>query len=327
MTSVELRRRLDDRAYAEVVALAASAGRGGHAALGEARWLELDEERRAPGSVPGFAALLVPAPGRPGTLSAYGQLRRGPSGWDLEMAVAEVPGAERLRAAVARRALVAVAAGGGGSLQWFVPVAGPSDDDVAASLALRPVRELLQLRRPLPLDGALAARAARVRARPFRPGTDERAWLAVNNAAFAGHPDQGSWDEATVRAHEALDWFDPDGFLVVDGDGDGGDGGGGLAGFCWTKRELATPEVGEIYVLGVAPAYQGTGLGASLLAVGCQHLFSVGARQVTLYVDAGNAPALRLYRSAGFVEDHVDRVYGGHVEATDPLGGARAPDA
>lgn len=317
MTTVELRRHLDDPGYAAVVALAATAQRGGHAALGEARWLELDEERRAPGSVPGFAALLVPAEGRPGALAAYGQLRRGPAGWDLEVAAAPAPGSDALRAAVARRALDAVAAGGGGPLQWIVPVAGPTDDDVAGSLGLRLVRELLQLRRPLPLDGGLAERGARVHARPFRPGVDEAAWLAANNAAFAGHPDQGGWDEATVRAHEALDWFDPGGLLVVDSEG------GGLAGFCWTKREPTAPEVGEIYVLGVAPAYQGTGLGASLLAVGCQHLFSVGARQVTLYVDADNTPAVRLYRSAGFVEDHVDRVYGGRVEAAAPVDGRR----
>lgn len=307
MSPVELRRHLDEATYAAVAALASRAERDGHPALGEARVLELDRERREPGSVPGFAALVAPeAPGS-ARLAAYGQLQGGPLGWDLEIAAAPGPEHAERRAAVLRRAVEVVGSAGGGPLQWFVPVAGPCDDALAASVGLAPTRDLLQLRRPLPLEATLAAAAGRVRTRPFRPGADERAVLEVNNAAFATHPDQGGWDEATLADHEGLDWFDPEGLLLAEGVN------GRLVGFCWTKREPQTPAIGEIYVLGVAPGHQGEGLGTALLAAGCEHLVALGATTVTLYVDADNHPAVHLYRKAGFVDDHVDRVYGARI--------------
>lgn len=307
MPTVELRRQAVEADRAAVAALSGVAGPAGHAALSEARWIELDRELHAPGTVPGFAALVVADPRSTGLL-AYGQLHRGPAAWDLEvLADPAAPGGRgELRAAVVRRALQAVAEAGGGPLQWFVPVAGPDDDRLAGAVGLAPGRELVQLRRPLPLEPDLAKAAERVATRPFRPGRDEAAWLAVNNAAFAAHPDQGSWDEATLAAHEAQDWFDPAGLLLAEE-------AGHLVGFCWTKHTAEDPETGEIYVIGVAPGLQGRGLGAALLAAGCAHLAGCGARTVTLYVDGDNAPAQRLYRSAGFVVDHVDRVYAGDV--------------
>ena len=50
----------------------------------------------------------------------------------------------------------------------------------------------------------------------------------MNNRAFAGHPDQGGWHEATLRARMAEPWFDPSLFLLAfDAEG--------LAGFNWLK--------------------------------------------------------------------------------------------
>jgi mycothiol synthase len=129
-----------------------------------------------------------------------------------------------------------------------------------------------------------------VRLRPFRVGRDEAEWLRVNAAAFASHPEQGRWTAADLAAREEETWFDPDGLLVAEDES-------GLLGFHWTKVENG---IGEVYVLGVDPRAQGTGLGRSLTLAGLAHLAAHGIRQVDLYADESNATAVKLYRSQGF---------------------------
>ena len=166
--------------------------------------------------------------------------------------------------------------------------------------------EQLQMQVPLPLaeqpkwpDG--------VTIRTFVPGSDDAAWLRVNNRAFATHRDQGGWTEATLQARMAEAWFDPADFLLAT-DRDG------IAGFCWTKVHTPGPRdtgrVGEIYVIGVDPDRQGTGLGRALTVGGLHHL-ATDRRCPTgmLYVDGANPAALGLYRSLGFTTHHRDRAY------------------
>ena len=176
-------------------------------------------------------------------------------------------------------------------------------------------RELLQLRRPLPLpdhdDPGLSLR-------PFRPGHDEQAWLEVNNRAFNWHAEQGNWDLSTIRDREAQPWFDPEGFLLHERDGR-------LAGFCWTKVHPDTdPPLGEIYVIAVDPAFQGQGLGRALAVAGLDWLAARGLGTGMLYVDGQNVAALRLYEHLGFSVDHVDRAYTADVDpgAADAAQGA-----
>jgi mycothiol synthase len=140
-----------------------------------------------------------------------------------------------------------------------------------------------------------------VTVRPFEPGRDEAAWVAVNNRAFAGHPEQGGWTVATLRAREAEPWFDRDGFLLAERDGE-------LLGFCWTK--IHQPHGwGEIYVIGVDPAHGGGGLGRALVIGGLAYLARQGAGTGLLFVDAANDAAVRLYRSLGFETERTDRAY------------------
>ncbi len=101
--------------------------------------------------------------------------------------------------------------------------------------------------------------------RAFVPGSaDEAAWLDINNRAFAGHPDQADFTLERLHGLLAEPWFDADGFRLHERDGR-------LAAFCWTKVHPPTaddPELGEIFVIGVDPDFQGLGLGRALTEAG-----------------------------------------------------------
>ncbi len=176
-----------------------------------------------------------------------------------------------------------------------------ADDARAADDGFTSIRNVLQLRRSLPLEttGTVPTRA-------FVPGSaDEAAWIDVNNRAFADHPDQSGMTPERLHADLAADWFDPEGFLLHERDGR-------LAAFCWTKRHPATatePAMGEIYVIGVDPDFQGLGLGRALVVAGLDWLAGVGETVGMLYVEDTNTPARALYDRLGFTLHHVDRVY------------------
>ncbi|MFC5184059.1 mycothiol synthase [Actinomadura harenae] len=136
--------------------------------------------------------------------------------------------------------------------------------------------------------------------RPFQPGRDEEAWLEVNARAFATHPEQGQWTIDDVRAREAEDWFDPEGFFLAERDGR-------LIGFHWTKTH---PDgLGEVYVIGVDPSAQGLGLGRTLTLTGLHHLRDRGVPAILLYVDEDNRSAMHLYDTLGFARYSVDVMY------------------
>jgi mycothiol synthase len=185
-------------------------------------------------------------------------------------------------------------------------VNGATDELEAHATAAGFVRvsEQFQMRVPLPL-AETPKWPPGMTVRSFVPGRDDAAWLLVNNRAFRNHPDQGGWAEVTLQRRLREPWFDPAGFLLAFD-------AGGLAGFCWTKVHDSPPDgrLGEIYVIGVDPDRQGTGLGRALTVGGLDHL-AREARCPTgmLYVDAANPAALGLYRSLGFEVHRSDRAY------------------
>jgi len=196
------------------------------------------------------------------------------------------------------------------------PVSVWAHGDLPAAAALagrrgyRRDRVLLQMRRDLAgvEPDPHPALPADVRVLPFRPGTDEEAWLRVNARAFAGHPEQGRWTPEDLTVREAEPWFDPAGFLLAwRGDPDDG---GTLLGFHWTKVHPpgdAGPEaVGEIYVLGVDPDAQGLRLGRALTDLGLAHLRREGLGEVLLYTEEDNVAAVALYERTGFRRFSVD---------------------
>lgn len=186
----------------------------------------------------------------------------------------------------------------------------PLPEAVADAAGLAQRRDLLALRRPLPVevDHPVRQGAPAVRVRSFRPGRDDQAWLRVNNRAFADHPDQGRETAETLGVRVAEPWFDASGFLVANDEGRPGE----LAGFCWTKVHPPTaedPELGEIYIIGIDPTHRGEGLGPSFVLAGLDHLAGRGIATASLFVDADNEPARRLYDRLGFTLHQLRRVY------------------
>jgi mycothiol synthase len=175
----------------------------------------------------------------------------------------------------------------------------------AAALGLVVARELLQMRRPL-IDLPPATVPAGVRITTYSGPADDAELLRVNSAAFAWHPEQGGWTDADIAERRGEPWFDPAGlFMAVD------EHTGKLLGFHWTK--VHSGDLGEVYVVGVDPAAQGRGLGATLTLVGLHHLaarLSDSKRStVMLYVEADNSAAVKTYQRLGFDVFSVDAAY------------------
>ncbi|MGH9002306.1 MAG: mycothiol synthase [Acidimicrobiia bacterium] len=276
-----------------------------HRALGEHKWLDLVAPGGAGvspediGSGRCFAGMVAEEPPHPHPVG-YAHLSANGAHFGLEVAVDPQHRGVGVEVALVDAALELAGAEGGGRLHFWVFRPTQIHDALAHRLGFTRGRELYQMRRPLPHPEA-ARWPAGVRVRRFIPGQDEEAWLVVNNAAFAGHPEQGTWDRGTLERREAEAWFDPAGFLLAEDED-------GQAGFCWTKvHEGGDP--GEIYVIAVDPTRQGTGLGRALVLGGLASLAEQGCRTGMLYVDASNQAAVGLYRALGFDVHHVDRAY------------------
>lgn len=214
------------------------------------------------------------------------------------------------RRGVGRALLDALADGGAG--EDAAPAVWSHGDlraarSLAASAGWAPARELLQMSisgdelesaaagRPAP-EGLHLEALPELRARIGEDAAD-RAWLAVNNEAFGWHPEQGGWSPADLRRARDVAWFDPEGVLfAVEDAGAGADGG--VVGFHWTKRHPGG--VGEVYVIGLADRARGRGVGGWLTRAGIAHLAEGGAREVILYVEGDNEPAVATYQRIGF---------------------------
>lgn len=170
--------------------------------------------------------------------------------------------------------------------------------EAAMAIGFEPERFLLRMERPLP--AAIEAPWPQgIEVRGFAVGEDEEAWLAVNNAAFAGHPENGSWEVANLEERMSQAWFDAEGLRMA---WDGPE----LAGFCWTK--MHPDSTGEIYVIATSPRSRGRGLGKALAVEGMRYAHELGATAMLLYTEADN-PAVRLYESLGFRTRRTHRAF------------------
>jgi mycothiol synthase len=268
------------------------------------------------GDLAGYAYLDPPAADpHSGTAEVSGELMIGPDHRRHGLG----------RALAAEAAAAVDAAGGGYELRLWAHGDLPAAAALARAEGFERFRALWQLRRPL--SGSLAEPLAEPilpagrTLRTFIPGQDEDEWLALNARAFAKHPEQGGWTRHDLDLRERESWFDPAGFFIADKDGV-------MTGFHWTKTHPPEPGtgpagtvssgtvssgtgqgLGEVYVVGVDPAEQGSGLGRALTLAGLHYLRDRGADQAMLYVDEDNAPAIRMYEALGFTRATVDAMY------------------
>ncbi|MGH9109875.1 MAG: mycothiol synthase [Acidimicrobiales bacterium] len=308
---LEVRDRLAAADRDAVVALVdAATAADGFRPIADREWLELTgpvpdaatdaATNAATDAGAGQAVTLLAREGDDGRLAGYARLSRHRGTWVLSAVVHpdRRQGGAYLELLLGG-ALSEVGARGGGPVRRWVFRESPGAETADRRSGFAVERELFQMGVDLPLPEG----GPTVPVRPFEPGRDEEAWLAVNNRAFASHPDQGGWEVADVLRREAEPWFDPAGFLLHEVEGR-------IAAFCWTRvHDETRPVTGEIYVIGVTPDFQGNGLGRAMTVAGLDHLARSGIGAGILYVDADNGPALRLYRSLGFVVDRVDRAY------------------
>jgi mycothiol synthase len=181
----------------------------------------------------------------------------------------------------------------------------PAAVHLAGRHGFAPVRELWRAKAAAALPDPVLPDG--VVLRPFVPGQDEEAWLAVNAAAFAHHPEQGGMTRADLDARIGEDWFDAAGFLLAVRQEDDA-----LLAFHWTKVHPGPDggePIGEVYVVGVAPEAQGTGLGKAVTVAGIEHLHAAGLGTIMLYVDGDNVAAMALYGKLGFERWDVDVMY------------------
>jgi mycothiol synthase len=303
---IEVKRQLGSADVTAVRGLLdAATAADAHAALDEHAWLDLVEGGRE-----GFASLVAWEADHDHPVG-YAQVSRGSGSWALEFVVDphhRVPG-NTIGLDLVRTAAGVIASEGGGHVHMWVNQPRPEHDHIAAAIGLAPGRVLYQMRRPLPVPDELRV-GPPLPTRPFVVGQDEAAWLEVNNRAFDWHPEQGGWGLATIQERQAEPWFDPAGFLLHD------DADGRLDGFCWTKiHKDVDPPLGEIYVIAVDPdrTDRTPGLGRRLVIAGLDYLTGRGLTVGMLYVDAGNAPAVKLYVDLGFVVNHLDQAYVGDI--------------
>ena len=174
----------------------------------------------------------------------------------------------------------------------------PGASELASSLGVEPVRELLQMGRPLS-DEAEPLIPEGWNIRSFRP-EDAEGVVSTNAVAFAHHPEQGKLTLQEFQDLTTQPWFSAEGLLVATPAADDAR----VAGFHWTKRQ--DENTGEVYVLAVHPENSGHGLGRVLLEAGLSHLEASGCRDVILFVEASEKRVVQMYRSASFETINTD---------------------
>lgn len=304
MPNVEIHRRLGERDISAIVELVkAVEAVDQHKALEDHTWIDLVQGGRK-----GVLGLVAKSHNSQGVIG-YAQISKGTNNsWAIEYAIhPRYRTDQEIARELLSTALEEIRRQGGGHIHTWVAKPNDLSDELCHSVGLKTGRDLYQMRRDLPVEKEY--QTTPITTRPFVIGQDEERWLKLNNDAFSWHPEQGDWDLATIQSREEEDWFDPNGFLLHEIDGE-------LASFCWTKiHSNLDPAIGEIYVIAVDPKRRGQKLGESMCLAGLNYLAGKGIAIAMLYVESTNLQAIALYRKLGFQIDHTDRAYVADVAA------------
>jgi len=283
-------------AVADLVSLATA--QDGFAGLNEAAQLHLRHDRdgvlhvlaRQGGELVGYGQLDVDTPADADGRTATGQLVVHPG---------------HRRAGAGSALLARLLSTSPAPLRVWAMGDTPAARALAVGQGLVAARTLLIMTRPLSEPIPDTPPPPDTTFRTFVVGRDEDAWLRVNAAAFAHHPEQGQLTRADLEDRMAEPWFDPAGFFLASRSAD--DQPERIVGFHWTKQH--PDRLGEVYVLGVDPTAGGRGLGRSLLGRGLTHLRDRGNTTVQLYVEADHDRAVGLYTGYGFTVSSRDVMY------------------
>ena len=229
-------------------------------------------------------------------LVGYAQLESGPE-WSAGQLLVSP---DHRRAGVGTKLLQQLIMASSSPLRVWAMGDTPAARALATAVGMARQRELLIMERRLDGEFPEPVVPAGVQIRTFVPGQDDQQWLRVNAAAFADHPEQAMIDLDDLEDRMAEPWFDPMGFFVATRDGT-------MIGFHWTKQHQ--DQLGEVYVLGIAPSEARRGLGKALLLTGLRWLQQQGNSRVKLYVEADHQAAIELYLTYGFTTVSRDVMY------------------
>ncbi|MBI2860908.1 MAG: GNAT family N-acetyltransferase [Chloroflexi bacterium] len=197
----------------------------------------------------------------------------------------------RLRASLLDSIIQLAEDTGMGAVQANARQADMAARRMLAQRKFRVVRRFLEMR--LEMDNALlAGYADDYQLRSLDAGEEDKL-AELQNRCFAG-----TWGYNPNTAEEIAYFMKvrccrPEDVLLVYQSGS-------LVAYCWTGIDPNDNRRGYICMLGVEPGRRERGTGRAALESGLQYLRGRGASIVDLSVDSENAPACKLYNSAGF---------------------------
>jgi len=235
------------------------------------------------------------------TKKNVGEIEKQTDTWLLELKILE-SNEERSRRML-EAAAHTVSLSGGGNIEYWIENATTEGDSVPVSAGYSPFRDLKILSRSIP------AVPAEIETRGFTE-IDCDEIIRINNSAFDWHPEQNGMTVKRLKEIQSEAWYADEDFRILEIDND-------LKGFCWMKVHGSSCSCcaksklskGEIFVIAVDPSYQGQGLGRQLALSGMEWLSQKKIREVFLYVESDNFPALKTYKSLAFEHLSTNRCY------------------